>query len=35
MDTIKHEAAPPNVLSEGATNVYQALKTAAHMGETL
>jgi len=33
MDTIKHEAAPPNFLSEGAANVYQALKTATHMGE--
>ena len=35
MDTIKHETAPPNFLSEGAANVYQALKTATHTGETL
>ena len=35
MDTIKHEAAPPNFLSEGAANVYQALKTATHGGNAL
>jgi hypothetical protein len=35
MDSIEHEAAPPNFLSEGAANVYQALKTATHGGNTL